>query len=153
LASPFGNRPLRQRTTAEPDERVKIPDLQIADFIGVSGRPRTSANRCWRRECYCKQNSLLVAALEAARAITFDKCAEAFIAAKICRLLILDPYAFVQIRQNPPLALGGTLGGRSSNPVAVRSALAPNLADIAIALQKSANYPMWKLVQRRASGF
>ena len=38
------------RILANFDERIKILDQQTADFIEVSGRPRTSANRCWRRE-------------------------------------------------------------------------------------------------------
>jgi hypothetical protein len=44
--------PHRKMSAFDPklDERVKIQNLQTADFIEVSGRPRTSANRCWRRE-------------------------------------------------------------------------------------------------------
>ena len=51
---------VRGRILAILDGCVKIPNLQTADFIAVSGRPRTSTNRGRRRECYSKQNSLLV---------------------------------------------------------------------------------------------
>src|SRR5260221_8829477 len=41
---------VRGRILANLGERVKSPNRQIPDFTWVSGRPRTSANGCWRRE-------------------------------------------------------------------------------------------------------